>query len=137
MGKVCLQRWSLQRNLVGSETLRILKASQVFATDPQLQISPCLHSGTSRTQPQPYIFPPKNFIRCRIKTALDGTSDEESLCFLCVPLFRRGIWCGFRGHPKIENWALRGELKNACGRVWDPTLGRPLFMNVMTLFAQG
>ena len=33
-------------------------------------------------------FPKKFCIRCHIKSANDGASDEKSLCFLCVPLCR-------------------------------------------------
>ena len=57
-------------------------------------------------------------IWCHSKTALDGTSDENPLWFICVPLYRRGIWCVIRGYPKNENGAPRDEPKNGRGRGW-------------------
>ena len=51
---------------------------------------------------------PKKFcIWCHTKTAFDGTSDEKSLWFLCVPLCRRDIWCVIQGYPKNEKWGPR------------------------------
>ena len=43
-------------------------------------------------------------IWCDIKTALDDTSDEKSLCFLCVLLCRGGSWCSIHEYLKIEKW---------------------------------
>ena len=57
---------------------------------------------------------PKRFcISCHIKTAFDGTSDEESLCFLCVPLCRRGIWCSIQGTPKWKMGPARWTQKRS------------------------
>ena len=49
---------------------------------------------------------PKMFcIWCHIKTAFDDTSDETSLCFLCVPLYRRALGVASGGTPKMKNEA--------------------------------
>ena len=75
------------------------------------------YSGTAQTQPQPqsskkvlHLMPHQN--------GFDGTLDEKSLWFLCVPLCGRGIWYVIPGYPKTENGAPRGELKNGRGRGW-------------------
>ena len=39
-----------------------------------------------------------------LQTAFDGTSDEQFLWFLCVPLCGRGIWCVIRGYPQNAKW---------------------------------
>ena len=39
---------------------------------------------------------------------MDGASDERALCFLCVPLSRKGIWCGIQEDARIEKFE-RGE----------------------------
>ena len=77
-------------------------------------------SQTRRFQGRPkhnhnHNFPKELCIWCHIKSAFDDTSDEESLCFFCVPLCRRGVWCVIQ---KIKIGVPRDEVKNGCGCVW-------------------
>ena len=45
-------------------------------------------------------------------------------CFLCVPLWRRGIWWGIQGYPNMKSGAPRDELKN--GRVFAWIVPEPV-----------
>ena len=65
--------------------------------------------GCSPNQGQPkhnhnHILPKNVLHLMPHQTAFDGTSDEGSLCFLCGPLCRRGIWCGIPGCPNLKKW---------------------------------
>ena len=68
-----------------------------------------LESGTAQTQP--YNFPKAFCIRRHIKSPFDDTSDEKSLCFLCVPLCRGAFDATSRGTPKLKNGVPRDEHK--------------------------
>ena len=57
---------------------------------------------------------------CHVRMRFDGTSDEKSLCFLCVHCCVEGAFGAASGDPpKMENGApARDELKNGRGRLW-------------------
>ena len=77
----------------------------------------CVRDGQKKHN-RNHNFPQKSCIGCRITTALDGTSDENSLCFLCVPLCRRVFGAASGGTPQMKHGAPRDELKNGRGRGW-------------------
>ena len=83
----------------------------------QLYVTTALLQGRPK-QNHNHNLPKRFYIWCHAKTAFDGTSDEKSLWFICVPLCRWGIWCVIRGYPKMKNGAPRDEPKNGHGRGW-------------------
>ena len=79
----------------------LLKKIVVYRPIPSRKYLTDIRDGPATTTT---IIFKKFCIRCRIQTALDDTSHQKSMRFLCVPLCSKGISRNIQEYPKIKKW---------------------------------